>query len=66
MTKDDRHVEKEEKAEFRKKGGAAVGNKDSVVEGELDDMAGSSQESYGGNDSAREHLDQNQTRPPRP
>ena len=66
MAEDDRHVEKEEKAEFRKKGGASVGDKDSVVEGELDDMAGSSQESYGQDDSARDKLEQNERRPARP
>jgi len=66
MAKDDRHVEKEEKAEFRDKGGAAVGKKDSVVEGELDSMEGSSQESYGQDDSARKRLEDEQARPPRP
>jgi len=66
MADEDRHVEKEEKAEFRKKGGAAVGQKDSVVEGELDDMAGSSKESYGQEESARDRLDHEESRPPRP
>jgi hypothetical protein len=37
-----------EKKEFRKKGGAAVGEIDSVVDGHLAGIAGTSQETYGG------------------
>jgi hypothetical protein len=37
-----------EKKEFRKKGGAAVGEIDSVVDGHLSGIAGSTQETYGG------------------
>jgi hypothetical protein len=37
-----------EKKEFRKKGGAAVGDIDSVVDGHLAGIAGSTQETYGG------------------
>ena len=35
------------KDEFREKGGKAVGEKESVVEGQLDDMAGTTQDAYG-------------------
>jgi uncharacterized protein YjbJ (UPF0337 family) len=49
MAKDrDHEVAKQEKAEFRKKGGAAVGDKDSAVDGHLSEAAGASQESRGG------------------
>jgi uncharacterized protein YjbJ (UPF0337 family) len=34
------------KEEFREKGGASVGDKESVVEGELDEMAGTTQDAY--------------------
>jgi hypothetical protein len=37
-----------EKKEFRKKGGAAVGDIDSIVDGHLAGIAGSTQETYGG------------------
>ena len=39
---------KTEVAEFRKKGGKAVGDKDSVVDGHLSGIAGSTQENFGG------------------
>ena len=37
-----------EKKEFRERGGAAVGDIDSVVDGHLAGIAGSTQETYGG------------------
>jgi hypothetical protein len=37
-----------EKKEFRKKGGAAVGDIDSVVDGHLAGIAGNTQQTYGG------------------
>jgi uncharacterized protein YjbJ (UPF0337 family) len=37
-----------EKAEFRKKGGKAVGDKDSTVEGHLSNIAGNTQDAFGG------------------
>ena len=37
-----------EKKEFRRKGGVAVGDSDSVVDGHLAGIAGSSQKTYGG------------------
>jgi uncharacterized protein YjbJ (UPF0337 family) len=40
------------KEEFREKGGEAVGNKESVVEGHLDDMAGTTQDAYNGDKPA--------------
>jgi hypothetical protein len=43
-----RDAARTEKKEFRKKGGAAVGDIDSVVDGHLAGVAGSTQETYGG------------------
>jgi uncharacterized protein YjbJ (UPF0337 family) len=40
------------KEEFREKGGEAVGDKESVVKGQLDDMAGTTQDAYGGDKPA--------------
>jgi hypothetical protein len=49
MTKErERDVADQEKTEFRKKGGAAVGDQDSVVDGHLSEAAGASQEARGG------------------
>jgi hypothetical protein len=41
-------IARREKSEFRKKGGRAVGGKDSEVEGHLSNIAGSTQETFGG------------------
>jgi uncharacterized protein YjbJ (UPF0337 family) len=44
----DHQIARQEKGEFRKKGGKAVGTDDSVVDGHLSGIAGSTQETYGG------------------
>ena len=50
--------------EFRDKGGAAVGSKASVVDGELDRMAGNSRKTPGAQGSVREKLDDEAKRQP--
>jgi hypothetical protein len=50
--------------EFRDKGGAAVGRKDTVVEGDLDRMSANSRKSPGAAPEVREKLDEKAKRLP--
>ena len=51
--RDARH---EIKDEFEEKGGASVGGKDTVVDGKLDNIKGSTQRAYGGDKPVRPQL----------
>jgi hypothetical protein len=42
--------------EFKEKGGASVGARDSVVDGHLDNIAGSSQRAYGADKPVRPQI----------
>jgi hypothetical protein len=60
-----RKAARDEKQEFREKGGAAVGVKDSVVEGHLAGIAGNTQDTYGGQPKdVRPKLDEAAKRKP--
>jgi hypothetical protein len=49
-------MRREIQGEFKEKGGAAVGGKDSVVDGHLDNIAGSTQRAYDGDKPVRPQM----------
>jgi hypothetical protein len=51
-----RETRDEIKEEFEEKGGASVGGKDTVVDGKIDNIKGSSQRAYGGDKPVRPQL----------
>jgi hypothetical protein len=53
------------KDEFAEKGGASVGSKDTVVDGKLDNIKGSSQRAYGGDNPVRPQLGETAKKPDR-
>jgi len=50
------HMRREIRGEFKEKAGKSVGGKDTVVDGHLDNIAGSTQRAYGGDKPVRPQL----------